>query len=155
MKRTEKLSPIVVVIALALFMGVAPPVASLVMGRVGSPLALDILVRGEPQRAVQSDGGGLMLWTTDAGVAQAAITGGGAHLVTCVGTACNLCTYGANNPLGTSQDGGCSATMSDPSYGEPIASGASRIIVTQDTTTHLLARPTSGATCTCPVFQLR
>lgn len=125
MKRTEKPSPIVVVVALALFMGVTPPVASLVMGRVGSPLALDILAARRRRTARRA---------------------GARH---------GLCTYGANNPLGTSQDGGCSATMSDPSYGEPIASGASRIIVTQDTTTHLLARPTSGATCTCPVFQLR
>lgn len=150
MKRT-----IFVVLSLALFMGVAPPVASIVMGRVGSPLALDILVRGEPTRAVQSDGGGLMLYTADAGIAQAAITGGGVYLVACVGTACNLCSFGGPSALGTSRDGGCSATVSDPSYGEPIASGAQRIIVTQDTTTHLLARPTSGATCTCPVFQMR
>lgn len=123
--------------------------------RPPAPFSLDLMLNGEPQRPLQADGGGLLLFTADAGLASTTVVGGGVYLVVTVGTACNVCTFGPTNTLGTSLDGGCSNVVQAPNYGEPIASGASRKFVLQDATTTLVAVPTTGASCVAPVFRLR
>lgn len=138
----------------ALLMGVVPNVTPLLTGRTGSELGLFLLLNGERTRSVQSDGGGLMLFTSDAGIATATVPGGGVVLVENPGTAaCHLC-----GPLADGTwDGGCSTTTSDPNYGSPVAaSGGQRWISLRDGTTTLRAVPASGsASCAMPVFIMR
>jgi len=138
----------------ALFMGVAvPQVQQLALGRTGSELGLFLLLNGERTRSIQSDGGGLALWTTDAGVATISVTGGSVLYVENAGTTiCHIC-----GPLADSSwDAGCSTTTSDPNYGSPVAVGGYRWISLRDTTTTIKAVPPSGsAAINCPVFYMR
>lgn len=135
-----------------LFMGVVPPVASF-LGRTSSELGLFLILNGERGRTVQADGGGLMLWTADGGMATITVSGGNVYYVENAGSvACHLCTSAAE---GLTWDGGCNTTVSDPNYGWPIAVGGYRWISTRDTTTTFRAVPASGSTCSMPVAIMR
>lgn len=138
----------------ALLMGVVPNVTPLLTGRTGSELGLFLLLNGERTRSLQADGGGLMLFTSDAGIASVTVTGGSVLLIENPGTnACHLCGPNADSTW----DGGCNTTVSDINYGSPItSSGGQRWVSLRDTTTTLKAVPASGSTtCTLPVFIMR
>lgn len=100
-----------------------------------------------------TDGGGLALWTIDAGVAVANVTGGQVYMVNC-SAATNLCLYDGTTTMQAS-DGGCSNAAGDPNYGLPIPASTNQFIVTQDATTKFFATPTSGGSTTCSIFLLR
>lgn len=142
------------VVVAALFMGVVPNVAPLLVGRTGSELGLFLLLNGERTRSLQADGGGLMLYTADAGIASVTVTGGSVLYVENPGSnACHLCGPNADSTW----DGGCNTTAGDINYGSPISSsGGQRWISLRDTTTTLKAVPASGSTtCALPVFIMR
>lgn len=146
-----------------LFMGaLASPlsvVPSLTAGRTGSELGLFLLLNGERTRSTQSDGGGLLLWTADAGVATVTVTGGSIIYVENPGsTACHLCGPGPSaSATAADWDGGCNTTVGDVNYGSIVsASGGQRWISLRDSTTTLKAVPASGSTtCTMPVYLMR
>lgn len=132
-----------------------PHVAPLAESRTGSELALFQLLNGERVRTVQADGGGLTLFTSDAGIASVTVPGGGVVYIENPGTtACHLCSA-PDAP--TVWDGGCNTTVGDPSYGSPIAaSGGQRWVSLRDSTTMLRAVPAAGsASCSLPVFIMR
>lgn len=134
-------------VAMGLVLSAAPAQA-----REGSQLGLTLRLNGERVRPVQSDGGGLMLWTVDAGVATVTVTAGSTVLVECPTAACHICGPGSDGTW----DAGCNVTIGDPNYGSPIASGGYRFITLRDTTTTLRGVPaTSSATCSCAVYTMR
>ena len=119
-----------------------------------SPAQLDLMLSGEVSRSVQSDGGGLALYTTDAGIACATVATGGVYELHC-SVAAHVCPWG---------DGGCSITAASPNYGRPVgpssAATPAPYVVTmtqgaQDATKLLCAIPSASATMTCAVFRLR
>lgn len=128
-------------------------VPALAESRTGSELGLFLLLNGERVRTVQADGGGLTLFTSDAGIASVTVPGGGVVYIENPGTtACHLCS-----PSDSAWDGGCNTTVGDPNYGSPIAaSGGQRWVSLRDSTTTLRAVPASGsAGCSMPVFNMR
>ncbi len=147
-------------IVAVLFMGAVTPPSALPRllegARPGNAVSLEQLQLGERSRPLQSDGGGLLLWTADAGVATVTVTGGGLYTFQNIGppaAGCHLCTP---NPDGLTWDGGCSGTVTDPNYGVFIDGGAAITVLLRDTTTTLKAIPASGsATCTMPGWVMR
>lgn len=148
-----------VVAVVAMAMSPLPHVVSSLTARTGSELGLFLLLNGERTRPVQADGGGLMLYTADAGVAEVTVPSGGVVYVENAGSnICHLCGPGPSASSTTADwDGGCSATASNVNYGSPIAATTGqRWISLRDTTTTLRAVPASGSTtCTLPVYLMR
>lgn len=144
------------VFALGIAMGLALSITPAQAARPGNALSLQQLSMGERSRPLMSDGGGLLLWTADAGATTVTVTGGGLYIFQNIGSAaagCHLCTP---NPDGLTWDGGCSGTVSDPSYGVFIDGGAAVTLLLRDTTTTLKAIPASGVvTCTMPGWLMR
>lgn len=136
---------------LALSLALAPQPAQ---ARDGSELVLFQKLNGELERPVQSDGGGLLLFVADGGIASVTVSGGGNYYFENTGTViCHLCNPQPNQ---SGWDGGCNTTVADPNYGAPVAVGGYKYRATRDTTTTFKAVPASGgASCTMPVWLLR
>lgn len=147
MKRTLSL-----VFALGIAMGLALSVTPAHAGP-GTEFSLFLLLNGERSRTLQADGGGLALWTTDAGMATATVPANGVVYLENAGTAI---AYVCGPLADGTWDGGCSTTTSDPNYGSPIAVGGYRWISLRGTTSTLKAVPASGsAAINVPVFIMR
>lgn len=110
-------------------------------------------LNGEVSRDVQSDGGGLSMWTSDAGIGCATVSTGAVYEVHC-SAAAHICPWG---------DGGCSTAITSPNYGRPVgASTASSpapyyLVMQPDSvaTKQVCAMPSSASTLTCAVFRMR
>jgi hypothetical protein len=111
------------------------------------------MLNGEVSRDVQNDGGGLSMWTSDAGIGCATVATGAVYEIHC-SAAAHVCAWG---------DGGCSATAASPNYGRPVnASTASApapyFVLTQSDAAPsklLCAIPSASAALTCAVFRMR
>ncbi len=105
-------------------------------------------LNGEPTRAAQADGGGQLLYITDAGVSSVTVTGGNVYKVECPNYPAHICV----GPL----DGGCNSNAFDPNFGDLVAAGSSLYVITQRTTTTIAATPADGgANLICPVFLMK
>jgi hypothetical protein len=130
-------------------MGLTLSVTRAEAGRPGNSLSLEQLRLGERSRPLMSDGGGLLLWGADAGVASVTLTGGGLYVFDNIGT--NGCFLCGPNPDGLTWDGGCSLTVSDPNFGQFLDAGSSREVLLRDSTTTIKALPPTGYLgCTIP-----
>lgn len=139
------------IFALGVAMGLALSVTPAHAGNRPSETPMFQLLNGERTRSTQADGGGLTLYTADAGIASVTVTGGSVILVENPGSnACHLCSA----PADGTWDGGCNTTVGDVNYGSPItSSGGQRWIILRPDATTLKAVPASGSTtCTLPVF---
>lgn len=157
MKTRLLIALIVVSLPLMAMLSPSAAVPPLAQGaRPTTPLALEQLKIGERSRPLQSDGGGLLLWTADAGVATATVSAGGLYVIENAGTVAQGCWLCGPNPDGVTWDGGCSTTSNDPNYGRFLDGGSSVVVLLRDTTTTLKAIPASGVvTCTLPVWLMR
>lgn len=122
--------------------------------RTSSELGLFLLLNGERARPAQADGGGLLLFTSDGGIASVVVPKNSVLYIENPGTnACHLCGANADGVW----DGGCNTTVADVNYGSPIAaSGGQRWISVRDTPDGgavIKAVPASGSsTCALPVY---
>lgn len=143
-----------IIFALGIAMGLALSVPRAEAGRPSNAVSLEQLQLGERSRPLQTDGGGLLLWTADAGVASATVSGGGLYVFENLGT--NGCFLCGPNPDGATWDGGCSAAISDPNYGQWLDAGVSRMVLLRDSTTLLKAIPPADKVgCTIPGWLMR
>ena len=143
------------VFALGIAMGLALSVPPAHAGKPSSPFGLELMKLGERVRPLQADGGGLMLFTSDAGIATATVVAGHLYYVENVVAAlagpCFICNP---NPEGATWDGGCSSTPSDPNYGASLALDGGRFIIPSSTT--LKAVPGTGTSvCVLPLSLMR
>ena len=143
------------VFALGIAMGLTLAVTPAEAARPGNALSLQQLSVGERSRTVQNDGGGLMLWVTDAGIGSVAVTGGTLVYIANAGTlGCFVCLPGPEGV--TSWDGGCGTVPSDPNFGQFLDAGASWLVLLKDTTTLIETRPAPTVQfCTLPVWTMR
>ena len=137
--------------AFLLCVALAAVIASSADARPPAPLQLSSNLNGEPVRIAQGDGGGNLLYSTGTTVANATVNCGRTHKVVCPVTAVNLCVWNT--------DAGCSATVTDLNYGDPIAAGGFGYFVAQDcpgaTTKVIAAVSQTDAGVSCPVFEMR
>lgn len=116
------------------------------------------MLNGEVSReanALVTDGGGLSLWTVDAGPGCNTVATGAVYEMHCNAGA-HFCVWG---------DGGCSSTIGSQGYGRPVAASspsapAPYFFVTQSDTTNatkqVCVAPASGSTSTtCALFRMR
>lgn len=139
-------------VAMGLALAISPAHAD---NRPAGELSLFTLLNGEVSRDLQSDGGGVSLWTSDAGIACATVYTGKVYEMHC-SAAAHFCAWG---------DGGCSTTPSSQNYGRPIAASSALdprpyyFVVQGDQTfqsTKLVcAIPSATAALTCPLFRMR
>jgi len=154
----KKLLPMVGLLALALpLMAMLSPsavVSSSLQSRTPDQLQLFHLLNGERERPVQSDGGGLLLFVNDGGLATATVSGGSVYYFENTGTVgCHLCTP---QPDQATWDGGCNSTVANPNYGKWVDAGSGTIISTRDSTTLIKAIPVAGGlSCTMPGWIMR
>lgn len=142
--------------AFTMAMAVSPlsAVAPMAEGRTNSELGLFLLLNGERARSAQADGGGLLLFTSDGGIASVVVPRNSVLYIENPGSnACHLCSANADAVW----DGGCNTTVSDVNYGTAIAaSGGQRWISVRDTPDGgavIKAVPASGSsTCALPVY---
>lgn len=106
-----------------------------------------------PAQAPVNDGGGLNLWTMDAGIAVATVTGGQIYVLNC-DVASHVCIYDGTTTM-QAYDAGCNATRGDVNFGMPIAAATDRYVVLQNGTTKLFATPASSATMNCTIWNLQ
>lgn len=113
------------------------------------------MLNGEVTRDTLSDGGGVNMSTTDAGIGCADLVTGGVYEVHCNANA-HLCPFG---------DGGCSTSILSPAYGRPVAASSASspqpyFLVLQGNSTAgatklVCAMPAAAASLTCAAFRLR
>lgn len=94
---------------------------------------LDLLKSGEAKLVGAFDGGSPVTVTA----------GGAVYMVACTAT-CTICTYGSG--VSTSADAGCTTA-----YGETLAVGEKRYIVTGSSTTSIIP----AAACNCAVYRMQ
>jgi len=132
-------------------------VASLPAAADNRPAELPMfqMLNGEISRDTLSDGGGVVLATTDAGIGCASLVTGAVYELHCNANA-HVCPFG---------DGGCSTSITSPAYGRPLAassasSPAPYYLVLQPNPTAgatklVCAMPAATASLTCAAFRLR
>lgn len=142
---------------LALFLGVLA-LGAVAANRPYGELNFFQILNGEQSRSTQTDGGGLAMYTADAGIGCADVPTGGVFEIHC-NTAGHFCPWGS--------DGGtafCSSTIGLVTYGRPINASTpdapAPVFYTAPAgsaaaTKSICVTPKSGATSmTCAVFQL-
>lgn len=142
-----------IALGLGLVLGLALAVSPAAAANRPSDGVMFQLLNGEVSREQQADGGGLTLWTADAGIGCAQVATGAVYEMHC-NAAAHFCGW---------NDGGCSSAINSQAYGRPVAassagSPAPYFFLTQgDTaaTKQVCATPASGATLTCALFRMR
>lgn len=155
------MKPLFAFLFAAFFMGIAPNLPSLVLGGNRPYGELNYLqqLNGAQTRSTQSDGGGLALYTADAGIGCVDVPTGGIYEIHC-NAAGHFCPWGS--------DGGtafCSSTISMVTYGRPVAASSAAAPApffytappgTTGSTKNICVTPASGsASVTCAVFPLQ
>ena len=136
-------------IAMGLVLSVAPAWAG-----PGTDFQLNLQLNGERTRTVQSDGGGLMLYSNDGGaIATATVPANAVITIDCIQSV-HLCFPPSAD---TTWDGGCNTTVSDPNYGSLCAAGTTRTVSLRGTTTTVKGvRPAgTGIEVVAPIFILK
>lgn len=146
--------PNLIALALGIVAGLVLSVSPAQAGNRPSDGVMFTLLNGEVSRELQADGGGLTLWTADAGIGCAQVATGAAYEMHCNAGA-HFCGW---------SDGGCSATIGSQAYGRPVAASsvstpAPYFFVTQGDTANatklVCAVPSASAALTCSLFRMR
>lgn len=139
------------VFALGIAMGLALSITPAHAGPT-SEFALVSLLNGERVRTLQGDGGGLMLYASDAGaIASATVPANAVITVDCI-QSFHLCV-----PSDGTWDGGCNTTVSDINYGPLCTAGTTRTFSLRSTTTTIKGiRPSgTGTEVVAPIYIMR
>lgn len=153
----------------AVFMGLAPNLSPLVLGENRPYGELNYLqqLNGEVTRGVNAlggannDGGGLSLYSVDAGPGCNNVPTGGVYEIHC-NAAGHFCPWGSDGGAGLAF---CGTTIGNVAYGKPVAASSPSSPApffytapagTTGSTKNICIVPASGTlSMTCAVFQLR
>lgn len=143
-----------IALGLGLVLGLVLSVSPAHAGNRPSDGVMYQMLNGEVSREMQADGGGLTLWTADAGIGCAQVATGAVYEMHC-NAAAHFCGW---------SDGGCSTTIGSQAYGRPVAASSASAPVpyffvtqgdTSSSTKLVCAIPSASAALTCSLFRMR
>ena len=149
--------PNFIALALGVAMGLALAVHPALADNRPSDGVQFTLLNGEVSRELNSlDGGGLTLWTTDAGIGCNNVRTGKTYEMHC-SAGVHFCAW---------SDGGCSSSVNSQAYGRPVAASSPSSVApyyfiaapdsTAGSTKQVCMTPASGtAAATCALFLMR